>query len=413
MNEIEALQAELARRETSGVSMLDNTFGYQTGGGGGGLPQARAAAPVARPSVLPKATGQVTATTQMPPAVQLAAQDVVAPSAPPAAPAAPAAPGIGDAYKQANALRDQAFDKLTPSDEALAQYGRAGTLGQLAGIALQTMGNEGQRAMGGQVLTKSMAESEKARRDPWKVGELEARKLEAQATALERQAQYATTQEERVRANKAAEELRADAIAARREASSASAGARSDAAGAREDARTERNRQANWRVEDSARGHFDNITKDYRDAMAQFTNVDALPTNRALSAAEMTSLVMMFGKIQDPGSVVREGEFDRIKAAQGIMQKWQNMPEQLRAGKFLPPALVNDLRAAAALYNTAAQNSIKRTAADYAANATARGLDINQIVTDRRWHPKPAGAPGTGENPAPGGNPADRAKRYY
>lgn len=180
----------------------------------------------------------------------------------------------------------------------------------------------------------------------------------------------------------------------RQEAAADRRAARAESAGGRAE-------QLRWRVEDQNRNHFDQITKDTRDVLNQSRVLAQLPPDGKLSAVQQGSLIIMLNKFQDPGSVVREGEYDRVKAAQGMLQRWGNLPEYFKTGKPLPPAMVVDLRKAIDLYTQAAENTMRDTAGSYISLARQRGLDPAQIVTDPRWHG--SGRPGGDGSEPPAG----------
>lgn len=201
----------------------------------------------------------------------------------------------------------------------------------------------------------------------------------------------------------------------RREAAADRRAGRADAAGSRAE-------QQRWRMEDQTRNHFDQITKDTRDVLNTARVLESMPTNGRLTPIQQSNLIILLNKFQDPGSVVREGEFDRVAAAQGLLQKWGNLPAKIQTGQPLPPALQRDIQEAINLYVTAAQNTMRDTAGSYISLARQRGLDPAQVVTDVRWHgstrpggdkDKGGGGRGTADSPikikpkaaGPGGAP--------
>src|SRR5262245_44241301 len=78
----------------------------------------------------------------------------------------------------------------------------------------------------------------------------------------------------------------------------------------------QRNQQQNWHAEDQARNHFDQVTKDTRDVLNMGRALSTLPPDGRLTPVQQQSLIIMLNKFQDPGSVVREGEFNRVAEAQ-------------------------------------------------------------------------------------------------
>jgi hypothetical protein len=156
----------------------------------------------------------------------------------------------------------------------------------------------------------------------------------------------------------------------------------------------------NQQQEDQARNHFDQITKDTRDVLNMGRVLQQLPPDGRLSPLMTQSLMILLNKFQDPGSVVREGEFNRVAEAQALLQKWGNIPAKIASGRPLPPAMMRDLQATINTYIQSAQNTMASTGKDYFELAEKRGLDPRQVVTDPRWHPRRAAPEGGGRGTA-------------
>lgn len=167
------------------------------------------------------------------------------------------------------------------------------------------------------------------------------------------------------------------------------AGQRGEMASMRRDAAEQRADQQRRTAETHDRNHFDQITKDTRDVLNTGRVLTQLPPDGRLSPLQTQSLMILLNKFQDPGSVVREGEFNRVAEAQALLQKWGNIPAKIMTGQPLPPAMVRDLQNTIGIYLQSAENTMRSYASDYIRNAQARGYDPAQIVTDPRWHPKP------------------------
>jgi hypothetical protein len=146
-------------------------------------------------------------------------------SPPPPAPAQPAqAPqgGAGglpralgrnpaDLYRQAGTLREQALTSAMPSPEARQAALGSANEGALAGMAMQALGGKAFAPIGGQMLQQALKRRSEVELDPMKEAEFGAKRLEAQAAALENEAKVALTVEEQ-------RQKREDAAEARREA---------------------------------------------------------------------------------------------------------------------------------------------------------------------------------------------------
>lgn len=154
-----------------------------------------------------------------------------------------------------------------------------------------------------------------------------------------------------------------------------------------------------WRAEDTLRGDFDKITKDLRDeltASSKITQViDAYGGDpKAIPAIPQQSLVILLNKFLDPGSVVREGEFDRVVKAQGLEGRAANLRDRILQGKPLDANTINQINELAKIYSTAATAKIQKHANDYTAIATRRKLNPENVISDPRF--RGAGASGGG-----------------
>ena len=164
-------------------------------------------------------------------------------------------------------------------------------------------------------------------------------------------ANHATTEEERTRANKAAEQARADALqmhqenlresrAARAQSASASAATRADAA-------TDR-RVDSVRKEYNAR--FDKLREANNFAQSVVETL-ASPTI-AKNAPAQVALVMQFGKMLDPDSVVREQEQQMIAKARGVLGTIENLPARIQSGVLLTPQQLRFMQEVAVQYQS-------------------------------------------------------------
>jgi hypothetical protein len=175
-----------------------------------------------------------------------------------------------------------------------------------------------------------------------------------------------------------------------------------------------------FRAEDTLRNDFDKITKDLRDelqATSKITDiVRATPPGKTPDAITQQSLVILLNKFLDPGSVVREGEFDRVVQAQGLIGQAQNLKDRILFGKPLDANTIQQINGLADMYSKAATAKIQSVADNYSDIATRRGLDVNNVISEPKFRRSPA-ARQSGSAPAPGtvqdgyrfkgGNPAD------
>jgi hypothetical protein len=144
-----------------------------------------------------------------------------------------------------------------------------------------------------------------------------------------------------------------------------------------------------WRAEDTLRGDFDKMTKDLREeinATSKITQiVSATPPGQKPDAITQQSLVILLNKFLDPGSVVREGEFDRVVKAQGLEGQARNLSDRILRGMPLDLNTINQINGLAKLYNDAATAKVQRVANDYTAIAQRRRLNPENVISDPKF----------------------------
>lgn len=144
-----------------------------------------------------------------------------------------------------------------------------------------------------------------------------------------------------------------------------------------------------WRAEDTLRGDFDKLTKDLREevnATGKITQiVSATPPGQKPDAITQQSLVILLNKFLDPGSVVREGEFDRVVKAQGLEGRARNLADRILKGQPLDANTIAQINGLAQLYSEAANSKIQRYADDYTAIAQRRKLNPENVISDPRY----------------------------
>lgn len=156
-----------------------------------------------------------------------------------------------------------------------------------------------------------------------------------------------------------------------------------------------------WRAEDTLRGDFDKMTKDLREelnATSKITQiVSATPPGQKPDAITQQSLVILLNKFLDPGSVVREGEFDRVVKAQGLEGQARNLSDRILKGQPLDLNTINQINGLARLYSDAATAKIQKYANDYTAIADRRKLNPENVISDPRFR---GGGAAAGNAPA-------------
>lgn len=324
-------------------------------------------------------------------------------------------------YEEMAKLQQMLTQRPDMSEIERAARERQQAAGEDIGPALMLQAMGGRLApLGGQILKQSLAAREPMKlpggqimggqfvEDPFtqhqrqlQAQEFGVRQLESTATHAEAQAaRDAAERRQEARDTRLGQQFEltlAESRARRGEA----AAARTEAQGAREEAAASRAEQGRFRLEDSARSHYDQVTKDTRDVLNMGRALTTLPENGRLTPIQQQSFIIMLNKFQDPGSVVREGEFNRVREAQAILQRLGNLPQQIATGQPVPPALMKDIRQVIKLYTDAAENTMRETGREYVRVARSRGLDPTAIVTDPRWRGE--GGPGVPRETGPGG----------
>ena len=159
----------------------------------------------------------------------------------------------------------------------------------------------------------------------------------------------------------------------RRDLASMSAGAQ----GGANDART-------WRAEDKLRNDFDKATGDLQTELGATRKITeiigATPPGGRPDAITQQSLVILLNKFLDPGSVVREGEFDRVIKAQGLEGRARNLVNYIQKGEPLNDVAIQQINSLAQLYQQAAETKLRSTAMQYSELARQRGLDPAAVI---------------------------------
>lgn len=141
-----------------------------------------------------------------------------------------------------------------------------------------------------------------------------------------------------------------------------------------------------WRSEDKLRNDFEKITGDLRTELGATRKITeiiaATPPGSRPDAITQQSLVILLNKFLDPGSVVREGEFDRVVKAQGLEGQARNLSNRLLRGEPLNDEAIRQINDLAKLYQRAAETKMRSYATEYADVARRRGLDVGSVILD-------------------------------
>jgi hypothetical protein len=174
---------------------------------------------------------------------------------------------------------------------------------------------------------------------------MEAKKLEAQAAALEKRAQFAVTIEEKRDATKQANDLKLQAMQMRQDMAQSMLAMRGMTMGMTQQNQQQRNDQMIFQREHQLRGDYTKVTKDITDAQRAAQQIMSIvPAQVAkMNAQDQQALIFSFMRMLDPGSVVREAEYASAAKARGVLDTIGNYGTQLQTGKPLTPTQVANM----------------------------------------------------------------------
>lgn len=276
------------------------------------------------------------------------------------------------------------------------QQGESGQAAMLNALAAQYAGENFQPVQG-QYLKRALAAQEPLKvgggmltpegqflKDPFAARDARRAQLERQATGLqsmiEQQDRYEQSRQDRLSQQDFTNEMRRQGLSMQQQGLDL----RRDIANNRQG-----DESKNWRNEDNLRKDFDALTKDLREQLTQTSNItqiiNATPPGQKPDAITQQSLVILLNKFLDPGSVVREGEFDRVVKAQGLEGRARNLADRILRGQPLDANTIQQINGLAQMYSQAANDKIKYIAKNYTDIANKRGLDVGSVISDPRY----------------------------
>lgn len=308
-------------------------------------------------------------------------------------------------YKQGSDLYNSDPD-MTQLQEFAKQRGQQGDRSMLTALAAQFAG-EGYAPVQEQMLKKAAASSEPMKfgagmltpegnyiKDPFAAQDKRAEFLLQQARMYEQLAATAETTREKIEAQRAQQEVMNQMRMMGLNIQQQGLNLRRDLA-----ANKEPDHSKTWRAEDNLRGDFDKMTKDLREELNATGKimqiVSATPPGQKPDAITQQSLVILLNKFLDPGSVVREGEFDRVVKAQGLIGQAQNISDRILKGQPLDANTIKQINGLANLYSQAASQKIQYHADNYADIAGKRNLDVGSVISDPKFRRQTNGAAGS------------------
>lgn len=227
--------------------------------------------------------------------------------------------------------------------------------------------------------------------------------LAAKAAELQRRAEErAETMDWRKQTQADLNAYREDSLAARQAGAANAAAARDAAAAARATADEER-RLRNLRGEtDKTRREYESKRAKLGEATQAAQTVASLTAdpNLANNPQAQMALVFAFGRMLDPGSVVREGEYKLFESGRGILDTLGNFPERVASGARLTPEQVRNMRAISSTLLQQQQERERALGTRYHGLATQRGYDPYEVVGEfDPGKPQGAAAPAQAASP--------------
>lgn len=141
-----------------------------------------------------------------------------------------------------------------------------------------------------------------------------------------------------------------------------------------------------FRGEDSMRTQFERLTADLRTELGATRKItdllSAVPPGQTLDPVSQQSVVILLNKFLDPGSVVREGEFDRVVKMQGLEAQARNLSNRILKGDILDASTLQQIQNLAQFYQRAATAKMGGLAQQYGSIARRRGYDENSVISD-------------------------------
>lgn len=144
-----------------------------------------------------------------------------------------------------------------------------------------------------------------------------------------------------------------------------------------------------FRQEDTLRGNFENRTKTYREEVDATDKViqiqrDLMPGQK-LDATAQQAIVTLLNKFLDPGSVVREGEFDRTAKGQGMIRQAAMLKDKLLKGDIIDQTTINQITDLARSYQNISMEKIRSIANEYKDLAIRRNLDVQSVILNPNY----------------------------
>ena len=146
-----------------------------------------------------------------------------------------------------------------------------------------------------------------------------------------------------------------------------------------------------FKRETALRGEFNKKTMPFAKINDSYGRIIA--SAKDPSAAGDMALIFNYMKILDPGSTVREGEFQTAQDAGGVKDKWLALRNQVLSGKRLSEAQRVDFTSRAGMLYNEALDANKKRSETYTGLSERYEVDPTRVVIPRKMHERYAPAP--------------------
>lgn len=179
----------------------------------------------------------------------------------------------------------------------------------------------------------------------------------------------------------------------RAQAQDARANANEDRAGRREDRQIDQQRRTN-EIETQKLGNtrFDNVTvlrkefddrkevQNFKTVLPMIAGAMRIADNPNATGANDLDLIYTFGKVMDPGSVVREGELALASNTGSFAQNLEAAIQKIKSGEKLPPEVRHNLAEAMRRRGVEFSRAYNQTRQDYAGLAERNGFASQDVI---------------------------------
>jgi len=133
---------------------------------------------------------------------------------------------------------------------------------------------------------------------------------------------------------------------------------------------------------DRVRAEYNTKVGKVSSSMQFADNILTLAASKDINSdpSAQTALVMAFGKMLDPESVVREAEFKILEQSRGLQEELQNILPRLQTGSRLTPEQITRMSDVARLLSSSNKDRSKGITDYYNELATRRGIDPFEIT---------------------------------